>query len=510
MSFKEEVSYLDVKHDKESTENVSSENSDEARLAELKRIVGDDRAALEKAFVWKMDLRLLPMFMVIYILNYLDRTNIATARLDGLEEDTGLKGEQYNTIISIFFVGYILMQLFTNAIINRVKPRILLPGVMVCWATVSACCGAVQSYGGWIAVRFILGFVESPYFAGSVFLLSSWYTRRELASRIAIMYTSSQLSGAFGGLIGQAILSRFQHDNRGIEAWRWLFIIEAVITVPFAVLAMFVLPDFPHNTKFLSEKEKALAQLRILEDTSKEDNYETQSIKKSFAQCLKDPALYMLWLLQLCIVTTAGVNAYFPTIVGTLGYGRTKTLLMTVPPWMASVVWSLATCFSSDKHKERFWHIMVSLVISLVGFIICASTMNIAARYVSMFLMFAVFGAFTTNLSWIASSIAKPPAKRSIAIALINAFSNVSSIYSSYFYPASSGPRYLEGMVCNIAFSAVGILAAIVTRLYLGYRNKKLEEANEEDLATEGKRGGAKSTALAAKWDCDPHYRFTL
>lgn len=510
---KEEASHVedvDVKPTELSdTEVIANELAEGSRLLELKRIVGENREEQEKKFVRKMDIRLIPMLWIIYILNYLDRTNIAAARLDKLEEDTNLVGSQYNTIISIFFVGYVLMQVFTNLILNRVRPSYLLPGVMVAWATVSACSGAVQSYGGWIAVRFILGFVESPYFAGCIFMLSSWYTERELASRIAILYVSSQMSGAFGGLIGEAILNRFQHDNLGLAAWRWLFIIEASITVPFAILAMFVLPDFPHNTRFLTEKERALAQLRLLEETSKEDNYD-QSLKVGFFSCFKDPALYMLWILQLSIVTAAGVNAYFPTIVGTLGYNRTKTLLLTVPPWVVSSIWSLITCFSSDHRKERFWHITASLVIALVGFIISAATMNIAARYFSMFLMLMIYGAFTTTLSWISSSLSRPPAKRAVAIAFINAFSNVSSTYSSYFYPASSGPRYLTGMACNIAFTALGIIFAIITRFYLQWRNNKLDKANEEDLATEGKRGGSRSTALATKWDCDPHYRFIL
>ncbi|GMM35165.1 hypothetical protein DASC09_024900 [Saccharomycopsis crataegensis] len=492
-----------------STAEVFIEPSVDAKIATLKEIVGPDRVALEKKLVRRLDYMILPALQIIYILNYLDRTNIGTARLGTLEEDTNLHGTQYNTVIAIFFVGYVLMQVFTNLLLNKVRPSIFLPCVMICWATVSACSGAVQSYGGWIAVRFILGFVESPFFAGSVFLLSSWYTKKELASRIALMYVASQMSGAFGGLIGEAILGRFSHDNLGIAAWRWLFIIEGVITIPVAICAMFILPDFPHNTKWLSEQERALAQLRIIEEANREDNYETQSLKKGFTDAFKDPALYMIWILQLSICTAAGVNAYFPTIVQTLGYGRTKTLLLTVPPWIVSALWSIATCFSSDKHKERFGHIMVSLVIALVGFIIAASTMNIAARYVSMIMMLMIYGGLTTAWSWASTTLSRPPAKRAVSIAFINAFSNISSTYSSYFYPKSSGPRYLQGMALNIGFTALAIVFTIITKAYLVYRNKKLQQANEEDLAVEGKRGGSKSTALADKWYCDPHYRFT-
>lgn len=488
---------------------VDAVDAHDAKLLELKAIVGEGREEQEKKLLWKIDLRMLPMLMIIYVLNYLDRTNIATARLDSLEKDTGLHGNQYNTVIAIFYVGYVLTQVFSNLVLNKTRPSLLLPGVMCAWAVVSACSGAVQSYGGWIAIRFILGFVESPFFAGAIFLLSSWYTQKELATRLAIMYTASQMSQAFGGLIGQRILNRFETDNRGIEPWRWLFIIEGVITIPFAVLAMFILPDYPKNTRFLNEKERALAQLRILENASKEDADE-EGFMTHLKLAFTDPALYLLWIMQLGTVTAATVNAYFPTIVGTLGYSRTKTLLLTAPPWFFSAIYTCLCCLHSDRKNERFWHIVVSLLIALVGFIISCATMQIGARYFSMFLMLAIYGAFNVILGWLATCISRPPAKRAIAYGFVNAFSNVSSTWGSYFYPSKDGPRYLMGMICNIAFTALAIAAAVALLYYLKYRNRKLDQANEEDLATEGVAIGSRTKALAKRWDCDPTYRFPL
>lgn len=102
--------------------------------------------------------------MEVDVLNYLDRNNIATARLGTFEEDLGLVGTQYNTIISIFFVGYILTQVPTNMILNKMRPSIFLPCIMCMWAGVSAATGAVQNYTGMIVLRFFLGFVEAPFF----------------------------------------------------------------------------------------------------------------------------------------------------------------------------------------------------------------------------------------------------------------------------------------------------------------------------------------------------------
>jgi MFS family permease len=103
------------------------------------------------------------------VLNYLDRNNIAVARLGTFEKDLGLHGSQYNTIISIFFVGYILTQIPTNMILDKVRPSLFLPVIMCCWGAVSACSGAVQNYQGMIVLRFLLGFVEAPFFRKYLF-----------------------------------------------------------------------------------------------------------------------------------------------------------------------------------------------------------------------------------------------------------------------------------------------------------------------------------------------------
>ncbi|KAI5270644.1 hypothetical protein E4T47_05940 [Aureobasidium subglaciale] len=208
----------------------------------------------------------MPMMMLIYVLNYLDRNNIAVARLGSFEQDLGLRGTQYNTIISILFVGYILTQMPTNIILDKVKPSVFLPMIMCCWGLVSACSGAVQNYHGMIALRFFLGFVEAPFFrkclyeasyfsadptyiAGSLLLFSSWYTKRELAKRISILYAAGQTAGAFGGLLGSVIMGGME-GKAGLAAWRWLLIIEGSATIPIAFAAVFILPDHPDNTKW--------------------------------------------------------------------------------------------------------------------------------------------------------------------------------------------------------------------------------------------------------------------
>jgi MFS family permease len=206
-----------------------------------------------------------------YILNYLDRNNIAAARLAGLEDELQLHGTQYQTAVSILFVGYLLMQVPSNLFLNKIgKPRLYLPTAMIVWGTISAATGAVNSFGGLVAVRFFLGFVEACYFPGCLYYLSAWYTRKELGFRTAMLYSGSLISGAFSGLIAAGITKNMD-GTAGLRAWRWLFIIEGCVTIAIAFGAIFVLPNFPRTTPWLSPEEKELAVWRLDEDIGEDD-----------------------------------------------------------------------------------------------------------------------------------------------------------------------------------------------------------------------------------------------
>lgn len=116
-------------------------------------------------------------------------------------------------------------------ILNKLgKPSLYLPGCMIVWGTISGATAAAKSFSGILAARFVLGFVEAAYFPGCLYFLSCWYTRKELALRTGILYSGSLLSGAFGGLIAAGILKGMD-GVAGLSAWRWLFIIESILTV---------------------------------------------------------------------------------------------------------------------------------------------------------------------------------------------------------------------------------------------------------------------------------------
>jgi MFS family permease len=180
------------------------------------------RARVEKSLKRKLDARC-GLFVLIYIMNYLDRNNIAAARLKGLQDDLDLEYSEYATCLSILYVGYILMQVPSNMFINRIqRPSLYISLVMLVWGLVSTLSGVATNFAGMVCIRFFLGFVEAAFLPGALMILSKWYTRRELTVRNAILFCGNLISNAFSALIGAGVLSNMQ-GVLGHAAWRWLF-----------------------------------------------------------------------------------------------------------------------------------------------------------------------------------------------------------------------------------------------------------------------------------------------
>ncbi|TQV94990.1 MFS transporter [Cordyceps javanica] len=446
---------------------------------------GEERERLERHLRRKIDFRLLPMVICMYILNYIDRNNIAAARLAGLEEDLKLDagGTQFSTAVSILFIGYILMQVPSNLLLNKMgKPGIYLPVCMAIWGTISAATAAVQSFGGLLACRFFLGFVEAAYFPGCLYYLSCWYTRKELGVRTTYLYAGSLLSGAFSGLISAGITGNLDGD-RGLRAWRWLFLIEGVVTVAVAVAAAFVLPNFPRTTSWLSEQEVAVAVWRLEHDIGQDDwvSSEQQTFFQGFKAALKDPKMWVLLIILFGNVSAASITNFFPTVVATLKYSKVKTLLLTAPPYVLGVLTTLLNAWHADRTGERFWHVSLPLCLAMATFIVAASTTNTAARYVSIMLMIpGLYSGYTTALAWISNTLPRPPAKRAAALGFINAVSNAPAIYTSYLYPSKAAPQYEAAFVHNCLMAAMSIAAAGVLRMMLARLNRKLDRGERD------------------------------
>lgn len=245
-------------------------------------------------------------------MNYLDRNNMAAARLKGLQEDLSLSNTEYSTCLSILYVGYIIMQVPSNMFINRIsRPSLYIAVAMLLWGVISTLSGNTKNFGDMVAVRFLLGFVEAAFLPGALLILSKWYTRRELTTRNAILFCGNLISNAFSALVGAGVLSNMQ-GVLGHAAWRWLFWIEGSVTMFLAILAAFILPDLPHNARGFTEEERQVAQLRMIEDVGEADtDGEELGAFGGLLMALKDMKIYVMMLTFTAYVVGLSFNAFF-------------------------------------------------------------------------------------------------------------------------------------------------------------------------------------------------------
>lgn len=444
----------------------------------------DHERRIEKKLLWRIDALIMPLVILVYLMNYIDRNNYAAAKLQGLEQDLNLNDSQYQTGLSILFVAYILMQVPSNLLLNYMgRPSLYLGGFTAAWGLVSTLTSQTKDYGDIVACRFLLGLVEAPFFAGVLFYLSKWYTKKELAFRMSIFYSGSLLSGAFGNLIAAGILNGLA-GKRGISAWQWLYIIEGAITIVIGLIIMAIMPDFPDTWRMLSPEMKSVANRRLAIDAAEADVDEggKSSQIKGLKLAFIDVKTYVLAIAYMCITGASGFQNYFPTLTKTLGYSEIISLVLVAPPYLFMVAYSMVHARLSDHFSRRFWFFFYPIPITIVGYIIFMTTSDFGPRYFSFFLMVFVFAQNSTIYSWVANAIPRPPAKRAAAYAFINSVGNSASIWTPFTYRDEDKPYYRPAMGVCIALQVVGALMALYMFFHLRELNRRQERLEDEDI----------------------------
>uniref|UniRef100_A0A8H7NQB4 Major facilitator superfamily (MFS) profile domain-containing protein n=1 Tax=Bionectria ochroleuca TaxID=29856 RepID=A0A8H7NQB4_BIOOC len=416
----------------------------------------------EIALVRKLDLHILPILWLMYLFNYLDRNALVNARLNDLEKELNLQGTQYNTCVSILFVGYIAGQIPSNMVLNRVRPSWYMAGFCMAWSIVSLLTFLAKDYSTMVVLRFFLGVTEAPFYPGALYLISLFYTRKEIATRMSWFFTANMLASAFSPLIAAGVFSGLD-KSMGLSGWKWLFIIQGALSIVTAVLAFFMLPDHPLKTRWLNEEEKQYAHNRICVDTT--DLREGTSVWVGLKEACSDWRMWVLCLMYNFHLSSISFQNFLPTVIETLGYGRIISLVLT-----------------SGHFNERTWHITTCKCIVIVGFVLAVATLNIPARMVGIFLFVGfTFGINNIILGWVSSTLGQTNEKKSVALAIANSLGNMSSIYMPYIWPKSDGPRYLPAWMASIAFSAGCMTLAWVLKIALRRQNKKMRAANPNE-----------------------------
>ncbi|CAG8959199.1 hypothetical protein HYFRA_00012556 [Hymenoscyphus fraxineus] len=425
----------------------------------------------EKALVRKIDFRLLPMLFIIYVAAFLDRVNISNALTMSLPSDLKLLGVQPNVALTIFFVPYILFEIPSNLLMKRFKPQVWLSGCILSFGIVMLAQGFVTSYGGLLATRFLLGLFEAGIFPGSFYLISTWYKREESQKRFTVYWCSVLVASAFGGLLASGIAE--MDGIRGLHNWRWIFILEGILTILIGVAAFFFVVDFPENATWLTDAERNFVIARS--GVSKGEKI-TKSDILAFFKDVKNIAGSIMYL---CLVVPVYSFAYFtPTILKTYGYNIIQTQLHTVPPVAAALVLCLITAYLSDRTRLRSPFIAFSLTLLISGLAILMSVHHhFSAQYAGICLVaMGMFSAGPLIVCWYVMN-QHGHAERAIGTAWMIGFGNSGGIIATFTFLKKDAPLYHTGYSICMGAACLSATAAIIYGVLIFFEGRKRDVA---------------------------------
>ncbi|KAI0755689.1 MFS transporter [Fomes fomentarius] len=438
----------------------------------------------DKRVVRRIDTRIVPTSMIIYLLCSLDRSNVGNAKIlnaehgSSLMQTLGISNQQYLVALMIFYVSYTLFETPSNYMLKRFRPSRWIAFLMFAWGAMTMILGGISNFSGLIAFRFFLGVFEAGLFPGMVYVLTFWYRPEERALRIALILASATLGGAFGGAIAYGVGKL--NGAHGIEAWRYLFIIEGAPSCVGAVLVWFFFPDYPETVSWLSAEERAIATERLKGVASLGHQRVTWAQAK---ETLRDYRLYVHYLIYITIsVPFSSMSLFSPTIVAGLGYEGLNAQLFTVPPYAIAFVITVSVAYVSDKYEMRSLGTSVSMLIAGACFVVegAIPAESFTLRYVFFIIALSFsFACIPPLLSWLTANLRSTGAS-TLAVPLNVSIGQVGQIIGIYIYKANESPGYPTGHYTNAGFLLVGALSSFGLRMMYIRRNKRLESGARE------------------------------
>ncbi|OMP81323.1 putative transporter [Diplodia seriata] len=440
----------------------------------------------------------------LYLISFLDRTNIGNAKIDGLQDDLGMTNGQYNASLSIFFISYSLAEPLTNVLLKRMRPSVFLPTIMFLWGICMTAMGLVHNFAGLATARFFLGLAEAGLFPGINYYLSCFYRRAELGVRAAIFFSAAALAGSFGGLLAAAIAQ--MGGVGGKPGWAWIFILEGLATILVGGLSFWMVHDFPDDAKFLSPEDRARVIRRLKADKQSSAEHEEFKMDYFWASVMDwktyafaiiymgcDGALYAFSLFLPTIINELVRRHFLPAATwvdaanSELGYASTTANLLSVPPYAVAAILTVAVGWLADRTRLRgYCNIGISFL-GIIGFSMLLGSTSPAVKYAGTFLGAAgIYPCISNTISW-ASNNVEGVYKRGITIGFVIGWGNLNGVVSSNIYRQQDRPRYLVGHGVVLAYLvAFLLLGSIATHIALRRENSR-RRRGDRDIWVEGK-----------------------
>ena len=394
--------------------------------APLPRHSFDPIAVNESSVYAKVAWRLIPFLFFCYVAAYLDRVNVGFAKLQMLS-DLGFSETVYGLGAGVFFIGYFIFEVPSNIILHKVGARLWIARVMLTWGLISGAMMFVRTPTMFYVMRFALGLAEAGLFPGVILYLTYWFPSERRGKITALFMTGIPMSGVLGGPLSGWILHALSGAH-GLAGWQWLFLIEALPSLLMGIAVFLYLDDGIKDARWLSDSEKALLAANIAADSNQAQSH---SLRDGFTQPI-------VWLFSgiyfFFIMGLYGVGFWLPTLIK--GSGVTEPLvigLLTILPYAAAAIAMVVVGRSSDRFRERRWHVTVPGLLGTVGWFVSVSMGHTSVALSIAALTVATMGVMVTlSQFWCLPTAVLSGAAAATGVAVVNSVGNLAGFVSPY------------------------------------------------------------------------------
>ena len=372
----------------------------------------------QRRTILKVSWRLLPLIVVAYLVAYIDRTNVAFAALT-MNKDLGISAYMYGLGAGIFFLGYALFEVPSNIVLEKVGARLWIARIMITWGIISGLMAAATGPISFLVLRFLLGVAEAGFFPGMILYFTYWYPAQYRGRVISTLFIAVPLGNALASVVSGAILG--MDGIWGLHGWQWVFIIEALPAVLLAFVVLMLMTDRPAVAKWLNSDEKEWLETELKIERVK---IETAG-RLSLLRALTDRRVLTLSMIYFTsVIASYGITFFLPQIVKGLGHSNFVTGLLTAIPYVIGVIGLICWGHSSDRRKERRWHLIVASTVAAIGLAGTAFLTGSAWALVTMSI--AAVGLYGSRpCFWPMPSLFLTGAAAAGGIALINSIGNL-------------------------------------------------------------------------------------
>ncbi|KAH0839238.1 hypothetical protein AYO21_05653 [Fonsecaea monophora] len=419
-------------------------------------------AAEEKKLMRRVDWHLMPLCSIMFLLKNMDYQNAANARImnkgtpDNIMTQLHMTADEYNFVSTIYFIPYIIFEAPSNLFIKKMLPSRWQSRILISWGLAIACHAAVKNKAGLYTARWFLGMCEAGMFPGVLLQMVYWYRPDEMSIRLLYFYALGNFSNVLSGVLA------FGFDtisgSHGLSGWQWLFLVEGVITIAFGILLFFVLPDFPKQAKWLSEKEKAFIQARLPANAPRAE--ELNFSFREIVTALKDKRMWLFTLVWATMtVGTTGLGFYQPTVIANLGFTSiAKSQLLNIPTSFLSITIIAVSGYFADSAWLPRPTIPLGFLVSILA---CYSVLytfpNNGGVYAATVLANSIAQSWYPMMwPWRVQTTSRATGS-AFAIGFVNSYGQIGGAIGPQIFQSKYAPHY------TVSFAvAMGIIGACI------------------------------------------------